>query len=74
MLNSMYKPQKIYNFWQVTSIIRFVGPSVSWSLNEFYSLKFTFLDKPYKIKVDGRYDWILKSSLEETRALNCPKF
>ena len=70
----MNKLQKISNFWQVTSIIRFVGPSVSWSLNEFYSLKFTFLDKPYNIKVDGRYDWILKSSLEETRALNCPKF
>ena len=49
MLNSMYKPQKMSNFWQVTSIIRFVGSSVSWSLNEFYSLKFTFLDERYEI-------------------------
>ena len=52
----MNKLQKISNFWQVTSIIRFVGPSVSQSLKKFDSLKFIFVDKPYKIKVDRRYD------------------
>ena len=64
MLNSMNKAQKSSNFWQVTSIKRFAGPLISQSLKEFYSHGFTLLDKPYKIKVDGRYNWILRFSLE----------
>ena len=52
----MNKLQKISNFWQVTSIIRFVGLSVSQSLKKFDSLKSIFVDKPYKIRIDGRYD------------------
>ena len=61
MLNSMNKPKKMSNFYQVNSILRFVGPSVP---QKFDSLKLPFLEKPYKIRVYGCYDWILNSSLE----------